>query len=146
MNAMSANGHIGPGGKRRRVVITGMGAVTPLGHSVAATWAGLQAGKCGIDTISVFDASTFETRIGGEVRGFPFEQLAAPPALAEVLDRKNSFGFAAAHQAMVDAGLATPGAAPAPPPEDLVEPTRFGISLGTEGRRDHLLPELRSRK
>ncbi len=133
-------------GRRRRVVITGLGAVTPVGQTVEETWRSLQAGRCGIERISVFDASTFETQIGGEVRGFRFDRLGAPAALAEVLDRKNSFGFAAAQQAMVDAGLARADAAPGPPSEELVEPTRFGISLGTEGRRDRLLPELRSRK
>ncbi|MGH9534005.1 MAG: beta-ketoacyl-[acyl-carrier-protein] synthase family protein [Terriglobales bacterium] len=133
-------------GKRRRVVITGVGAVTPVGHTVEETWTSLQAGRCGIDTLSAFDAHTFETQIGGEVRGFAFDRLAPPAALAEVMDRKNSFGFAAAQQAMVDAGLVAADAAPAPPPVEVVEPSRFGISLGTEGRRDRLLPELRSRK
>lgn len=123
--------------KRRRVVITGMGAVTPVGHTVAATWESLHAGRCGIDTISVFDASTFETRIGGEVRGFPFHRLQVLEGLAEVLDRKNSFGVAAAQQAMADAGLN--------PPEG-IDASRFGVSLGTEGRRDRLLPELQHRK
>lgn len=123
----------------RRVVVTGIGAVTPLGHTVQQTWQGLLEGRCGVDTISLFDASRFETRVGGEVRGFPFESLNPDPLVAEVLDRKNAFGYAAAQQAMADAGLLHPG-------EGALEPGRFGISLGTEGRRDNLLPELIRRK
>src|SRR5690242_13154158 len=121
--------------RARRVVVTGMGAVTPLGHTVQQTWQGLLEGRCGVDTISLFDASRFETRVGGEVRSFPFESLNPDPLIAEVLDRKNAFGYAAAQQAMADAGLLHPG-------EGALEPGRFGISLGTEGRRDNLLPEL----
>ena len=59
----------------RRVVITGMGAVTPLGHSVRETWAGLLMGRSGIDTISLFDASQFRTQIAGEVKDFDFEKI-----------------------------------------------------------------------
>jgi 3-oxoacyl-[acyl-carrier-protein] synthase II len=116
-----------------------MGAVTPLGHTVQQTWQGLLEGRCGVDTISLFDASRFETRVGGEVRGFPFESLNPDPLIAEVLDRKNAFGYAAAQQAMEDAGLLNVR-------ESVLEPGRFGISLGTEGRRDNLLPELIRRK
>jgi len=55
---------------KRRVVITGMGAVTPLGNSVAETWAGICAGRSGIGPITKFDASDFETRIAGELQNF----------------------------------------------------------------------------
>ena len=124
--------------KGRRVVVTGMGAVTPVGHTVDQTWESLKAGRCGIDTLSIFDASTFETRIGGEVRGFKFDERPLPGGLADVLDRKNGLGVAAARQAMADAGLEGGGAQ--------IDASRFGVSLGTEGRRDRLLPELRQRK
>ena len=132
-----------PGPGRRRVVITGMGAITPLGHTVAATWEGLQAGRCGIGPLTLFDASTFETRIGGEVKDFSAEQARAqaPAAIAEALDRKNALGYVAAKAAFADAGFAVG--------EDGgngVELTRLGIALGTEGRRDSLLPELAERK
>ena len=122
----------------RRVVITGMGAITPLGPSVASTWEGLRAGRCGIGPLTLFDASTFETRIGGEVKDFAVEQVRAqaPPAVAEALDRKNAFGYVAACAAFADAGLKA----------GEVEPTRLGLALGTEGRRDSLLPELAERK
>ncbi len=55
---------------KRRVVITGLGAVTPLGNSVMDTWSGLCAGKSGIGTITKFDSSDFATRIAGEIKGF----------------------------------------------------------------------------
>ncbi|TAN24433.1 MAG: beta-ketoacyl-[acyl-carrier-protein] synthase family protein [Acidobacteria bacterium] len=128
----------------RRVVVTGLGAITPLGHTVAETWAGLRAGRCGIGPLTLFDASTFETRIGGEVKDFQPEkvrelvQREGRQEIAEALDRKNSFGWVAAREAFADAGL-TPGSKDA-------EPRRLGISLGTEGRRDSLLPELAERK
>ncbi|MGH9414527.1 MAG: beta-ketoacyl-[acyl-carrier-protein] synthase family protein [Terriglobales bacterium] len=124
----------------RRVVITGLGAITPLGHNVAETWEGLRAGRCGIGPLTLFDASTFETRIGGEVKGFDPEKVrvTAQADIADALDRKNAFGWVAAREAFADAGL-TPGSAEA-------EPRRLGIALGTEGRRDSLLPELAERK
>jgi len=124
-------------GRGRRVVVTGIGAVTSLGHDVASTWQGLEAGRCGVRTISLFDASKFDTQIAAEVRDFPFDSLQACPEVKQVLDRKNSFGYAAAQQAMADAHLA---------PGSNLEPNRFGIALGTEGRRDTLLPELNQRK
>ena len=146
-------------GGRRRVVITGMGAITPLGASVEETWAGLRAGRCGIGPLTLFNASTFETRIGGEVKNFSPEQVraGAPAAIADALDRKNALGYVAAQAAMVDAGLdigladaASQGGARsrdhARAAAASIEPRRFGISLGTEGRRDSLLPELAERK
>ncbi len=133
--------------KGRRVVVTGMGAITPVGHTVADTWESLQAGRCGIDTLSIFDASTFETRIGGEVRGFALDRCRLPGGMIEVLDRKNSLGLAAAQQAMADAGFdGRLGGERAGEAVEGLEASRFGISLGTEGRRDRLLPELRQRK
>jgi 3-oxoacyl-[acyl-carrier-protein] synthase II len=123
----------------RRVVITGLGAITPLGHSVAETWTGLVEGRCGIGPLTLFDASTFETRIGGEVQNFDPSAVRnqTRPAIAEALDRKNALGWVAAAEAFRDAGLQ---------PGEGYEPGRLGIALGTEGRRDSLLPELAQRK
>ncbi|HXE30638.1 MAG TPA: beta-ketoacyl-[acyl-carrier-protein] synthase family protein [Terriglobales bacterium] len=137
---MSAHGQGRPSAGRRRVVVTGIGAITPLGATVAETWAGLEQARCGIGPLTLFDASTFETRIGGEVKDFAVERVraAAPPAIAEALDRKNAFGYVAACAAMADAGLK--------PGEGAYPPGRMGVALGTEGRRDSLLPELAQRK
>ncbi len=132
----------------RRVVVTGLGAVTPLGLNVADTWAGIRANRCGVGPITIFDASRFETRIAAEVHGFDFSEFKAPAGVAEVLDRKNSFGYAAALEALADAGLLEPAAAQSGWGElgSSFDPLRFGVSLGTEGRRDSLLPELAARK
>jgi 3-oxoacyl-[acyl-carrier-protein] synthase II len=131
-------------GLRRRVVVTGMGAITPLGHTVATTWQGLQQGARGVGRLTLFDASTFETQIGAEVKNFDLEAVrrSARPEIAEALDRKNAFGLVAAREAMADARLYTPAAGTT----GGFEPGRFGIALGTEGRRDSLLPELAQRK
>ncbi len=123
----------------RRVVITGLGAITPLGHTVAETWDGLVAGRCGIGPLTLFDAASFETRIGGEVKHFQPQlvRTQARAAVAEALDRKNALGWVAAQEAFRDAGFQ---------PGEGYEPGRMGIALGTEGRRDSLLPELAQRK
>ncbi|MGB2695262.1 MAG: beta-ketoacyl-[acyl-carrier-protein] synthase family protein [Dehalococcoidia bacterium] len=96
----------------RDVAITGMGAVTPLGRDVASLWAGLTAGRSGIDTISMFDPAPYPCRIAGEVRGYtPHPQL--PAEQAARMDRGVLFAADAALQAVADAGLTlTPENAP----------------------------------
>jgi 3-oxoacyl-[acyl-carrier-protein] synthase II len=88
----------------RRVVVTGMGTVTPLGNDVSSTWAGLVSGRSGITTIDAFDPSRLSVRIAGQVRDFD---------ASHVLDRKDQrrvdryiqFGLVAAREAMDQAGL-----------------------------------------
>ena len=89
----------------RRVVITGMGAVTPLGNDVETTWKNILAGQCGIDRITHFDATPFDTQIAGEVKNF--DPVPAFPSPKEVRrsDRFAQFGVFAAHQALLDSGL-----------------------------------------
>ena len=89
----------------RRVVITGLGAVTPLGNEVATFWQNLLAGQCGIDRITHFDAAAFDTQIAGEVRNF--DPLPAFPSPKEIrrTDRYSQFGIFAGHQALLDSGL-----------------------------------------
>ncbi|MBI3969418.1 MAG: beta-ketoacyl-ACP synthase II [Chloroflexi bacterium] len=86
------------------MVVTGLGAVTPLGLDVAATWRGLVAGASGIGPISTFDASALATRIAGEVRGFDASRY-FEPKLAGRLERFVQFAVAVARQAVADAGL-----------------------------------------
>ena len=87
-----------------RVVITGMGAITPLGLDVTTTWEGLIAGKSGIDHIALFDASPYETRFAGEVKGFePTKYVGRKEARR--MDRFSQFAVAASMQAIWDAGL-----------------------------------------
>lgn len=89
----------------RRVVITGLGAVTPLGNDVATTWQNVLAGQCGIDKITHFDASAFDTRIAGEVRNFDPVKAFPSPKDVRRSDRFAQFGIYAAHQALLDSGL-----------------------------------------
>jgi len=91
---------------RRRVVITGLGLVSPVGNSVAEGWANLLAGRSGIANITKFDASAFACRFAGEVKGFNIEDY-IPGKEARHMDTFIHYGMAAAMQAVRDAGLST---------------------------------------
>ena len=87
-----------------RVVVTGMGALTPLGLDINTTWEGLVEGKSGIDHITQFDASSLETRFAGEVKGFdPVEYMGRKEARR--MDRFSQLAVAASVEAVRDAGL-----------------------------------------
>jgi len=90
---------------KRRVVITGLGAVSPLGNTVADSWNGAVNGKSGIGPIEHFDVSEFSSRIGGSVRGFDIAQY-IPEKEAKKMDVFIHYGLAAGSQAFEDAGLA----------------------------------------
>ncbi|MBM3336732.1 MAG: beta-ketoacyl-ACP synthase II, partial [Betaproteobacteria bacterium] len=90
---------------RRRVVVTGLGCVSPVGNTVAASWDALIAGKSGIATITKFDASSFSTHFAGEVKGFNIEDY-IPGKEARHMDTFIHYGMAAGMQAMQDSGLA----------------------------------------
>jgi len=91
---------------RRRVVVTGLGLVSPVGNTVAEGWANLVAGRSGIASITRFDASAFACRFAGEVKGFDIEAY-IPGKEARHMDTFIHFGMAAAMQAVQDAGLPT---------------------------------------
>ena len=91
---------------RRRVVVTGLGCISPVGNTVADAWANLLAGQSGIGLISKFDTSAFSCRIAGEVKGFNLEQYISAKE-ARTMDTFIHFGIAAAVQAVEDAGLPT---------------------------------------
>ena len=91
---------------RRRVVVTGLGCISPVGNSVDTTWANLLAGQSGIGLITKFDASTFSCKIAGEVKGFDIESYMSAKE-ARTMDTFIHFGIAAAAQAVADAGLPT---------------------------------------
>jgi len=91
---------------RRRVVITGLGLVSPLGNTVAESWANALAGKPGIAPITHFDAAPFACRFAGEVKGFKVEDY-IPAKEARHVDTFIQYGLAAAVQAVADAGLPT---------------------------------------
>lgn len=103
----------------RRVVITGLGCVTPLGNDVRSTWEGLLAGRSGIGPITKFDASKFDTKIAGEVKGFEPEKYIEKKEVKK-MDLFIQYTVAAAQQCIDDAGLARPFA----------DPERVGVIIG----------------
>ena len=90
--------------KQRRVVVTGLGCVSPIGNSVTDSWDALLAGRSGIATITRFDASPFSTHFAGEVKGFNVEDY-MPGKEARHMDTFIHYGMAAGMQAMQDSGL-----------------------------------------
>ncbi len=105
---------------KRRVVITGMGAITPLGEGIRDYWEALKAGRSGIDKITSFDTTGYSSRIGGEVRGFePTSYLDRKDARR--MDRFTQFAAAAARMAIEDAGLEM----------EREDPHRVGVVVGT---------------
>ncbi|MBE2261614.1 MAG: beta-ketoacyl-ACP synthase II [Burkholderiaceae bacterium] len=91
---------------RRRVVVTGLGCISPVGNTVADSWSNLLAGKSGIGPITHFDPAPFACRIAGEVKGFNVEDWMSAKE-ARTMDTFIHFGIAAAAQAVADAGLPT---------------------------------------
>ena len=108
---------------RRRVVVTGLGCISPVGTTVAETWSNLLAGRPGIDFITQFDAADFACRIAGEVKGFDITQY-IPEKEARHMDRFIHLGLAAACQAVVDSGLPSGDDLPT----ELAE--RIGVNIG----------------
>ncbi len=90
---------------RRRVVVTGMGCVTPLGTTVPELWANLKEGQFGVDYTTLFDASNFPTRISAEVRNWSLADVGEDPAAWEKRGRHTRFAIGAAKQAMDDSGV-----------------------------------------
>ena len=95
--ASSSNDH--------RVVVTGIGAVTPVGNDLDAFWTNLLAGQCGIDRISAFDPAPFDCQIAAEVKNFDAAPYFPSPKEARRSDRFTQFGVAAAYMALRDSGL-----------------------------------------
>ena len=91
---------------RRRVVVTGLGCISPVGNTVAEAWSNLLAGQSGIGPITRFDASAMSCRIAGEVKNFDLESYISAKE-ARTMDRFIHYGIAAATQAIQDAGLPT---------------------------------------
>ena len=107
----------------RRVVVTGMGAVTPVGNTVSATWEALVAGRSGVAPITKFDASKFPVRFAAEVKDFsPLDYMDRKEA--KRADAYTQYAVAAATQAMTDAGLLDLAAVG-------VDPDRVGVIIGS---------------
>ena len=104
----------------RRVVVTGMGIIAPVGNDVETAWAQVVSGRSGIGPITDFDASQFSTTIGGSIRNFDASQY-IPPKEQKKMDPFIHFGIAAAQQAVAHAGLASAAYAP----------DRVGVAIGS---------------
>lgn len=89
----------------RRIVITGMGVVSPIGTDLDTYWKNLLAGECGVDRITAFDASKFDTQIAAEVKNFDPTPAFPNPKEVRRTDRYSQFGIHAAWQALKDSGL-----------------------------------------
>ena len=109
---------------RRRVVVTGLGCVSPVGNTVTEAWSNLIAGKSGISLISKFDASAFACQVAGEVRDFNLDAYVGSKE-ARTMDTFIHYGIAASVQAVADSGLLTGDAL------DAEEATRIGCVIGS---------------
>ena len=89
---------------KRRVVITGLGAVTPLGNTVESTWEAVRRGECGIGPITLFDASAQKVQIAAEVKGLAMEEFVDKRELRK-MDRYTQLAMVAAHEVMRSSGL-----------------------------------------
>ncbi|QGJ70071.1 Beta-ketoacyl-[acyl-carrier-protein] synthase II [Planctomycetales bacterium 10988] len=112
---------------KRRVVVTGMGCITPLGAGTETVWKRLLAGESGVDRISLFEADNFPTQIAAEVKNWDLTHEGEDPEEWKYSGRHTHFVIGAAKQAYLDAGLK----------ESDFDPTRFGVYLGSgEGQQD----------
>lgn len=105
-----------------RVVITGLGAITPIGNNVNEFWTNAKKGVCGIDEITLFDASDYKVKIAGEVKNFNAEDFIEKKE-AKRLDRFTHFALAATEEAMKDAKLDLN--------DENVDPNRVGVIVGS---------------
>jgi 3-oxoacyl-[acyl-carrier-protein] synthase II len=112
---------------RRRVVVTGIGCVTPLGTDVDSLWQNLRGGRSGIGRTTLFDASNFPTQISAEVRDWDVSAVGEDPQRWRYQGRHTRFAVGAAKQAMTASGLL----------DSTIDPTRLGVYLGSgEGQQD----------
>ena len=114
---------------QRRVVVTGMGMVTPVGRDLETTWESLREARSGVGPISLFDATTFPTKIAAEVKGFDLSSYIGEDAARwEDHNRNTVFAIAAATMAVKESGLLD---------FKSLDPARFGVYLGSgEGQQD----------
>ena len=104
----------------KRVVVTGLGAITPLGNDVKTTWNNMKAGVCGIDTVTKFDISEYKCTLAAEVHGFD-PTLYMPKGEVRKTDLYTQYAVAAATQAYEDSGMTA----------ESVAPDRFGVYIGS---------------
>lgn len=114
---------------RRRVVVTGIGMINPMGHDPQTVWAGLKEGKSGVAKTTLFDASGFPTKISAEVKNWDITDAGEPADKWKSRGRHTKFAAGAAKQAIENSGVL----------DSVSDPTRFGIYLGSgEGNQDFM--------
>ncbi|EMI20915.1 3-oxoacyl-[acyl-carrier-protein] synthase 2 [Rhodopirellula maiorica SM1] len=112
---------------RRRVVVTGIGMINPMGHDAATVWSGLKEGKSGVAKTTLFDASGFPTKISAEVKNWDVSKVGESIQQWENRGRHTRFAIGAAKQAMQDSGVM----------DAITDPVRFGVYMGSgEGNQD----------
>ena len=104
----------------RRVVVTGLGAITPIGNNVDEFWEGIVNGKCGIDEITLFDTTDFKVKLAGEVKGFNAEEVLDKKA-SKRLDRYAQLAMVAAKEAVADSKINM----------EEIDATRFGVAISS---------------
>jgi 3-oxoacyl-[acyl-carrier-protein] synthase II len=90
---------------RRRVVVTGIGAINPMGHDVETVWKGLKEGESGVGYTTIFDASNFPTKISAEVKDWDVTTIGEPAERWKFRGRHSHFAAGAAHQAVTSSGI-----------------------------------------
>lgn len=112
---------------RRRVVVTGIGCINPLGNDVATMWDGVRNGRSGVGFTSLFDARRFPTKIAAEIKNWDVTDAGEPADPWRCRGRHTKFAIGAAKQAVADSGLA----------DARIDPLRLGVYLGSgEGNQD----------
>lgn len=104
----------------RRVVVTGLGAVTPIGNNVEEFWNGIVEGKCGIDEITAFDTTNFKVKLAAEVKNLNIEEILDKKA-AKRMDRYTQFAMIASREAVKDANIHM----------EEIDSTRFGVAIAS---------------
>src|SRR5688500_15154373 len=102
---------------RRRVVVTGVGCVNPLGNDVETMWSALKESRSGVDYTTNFDAKKFPTKIAAEIKNWDMSQVGEDPEEWKFRGRHTRFACGAAKQAVADSGLLDSG----------IDPTRLGV-------------------
>ncbi len=114
---------------RRRVVISGIGVINPMGHDVETVWSGLQNGESGVGYTTIFDATRFPTKISAEIKNWDITDIGEDKDVWKNRGRHSRFAAGAARQAIDSSGVL----------DSIDDPTRFGVYLGSgEGNQDFM--------
>lgn len=115
--------------QRRRVVVTGVGVINPLGNDIETVWAAIKEGKSGVGYTTVFDARKFPTQISAEIKNWDISDVVDDPELWKFRGRHTKFAAGAAIQAYAQSGVG----------DSIKDPRRFGVYMGSgEGNQDFL--------